>query len=288
MIRTSTNPIVPVRTGGARHGPRLNLRAGPRAVRVYMRAALRRHLWVVVMAGLLAAWQAVAAFELYPAFIVPPPAAVLERGWEVLRDGTLAVHTATTLVQAVVGLAIGATGGVVLGYALAKSSALDRVFSPLFAALQAVPIVAYAPLLVIWFGTGIESKIVTCALTVFFPMLTNTFVGIRSTPTAYYELMRGYSASRWEMFRLLELPAGLPVLFAGLKIAASLAVIGAVIGEWVSADAGLGYLIRLARQGFDTPLVFVAAFMLAVLARGLYWAVSWAEARLVRRETADA
>ncbi len=115
-------------------------------------------------------------------------------------------------------------------------------------ASQAVPIVALAPLLVIWFGFGGLSKVLVCALTVFFPALVNTIVGIRSVEPDLRSLMRSLQASRWQTFTLLEMPAALPVLFGGLKVSVTLAVIGAVVGEFVGADRGLGFLVNLARR----------------------------------------
>jgi NitT/TauT family transport system permease protein len=142
--------------------------------------------------------------------------------------------------------------------------------------------VAYAPLLIIWFGSGMTSKIVITALTVFFPMLMNTMVGIRTVPQSRRDLMRLFNATPWQTLWKLEVPASLPVLFTGLKVSATLAVIGSVVGEFISASAGLGYLIKVARDRYDTPLVLVAVIVLAVLARGSFWLVSIAERRFVR------
>ncbi|CAG1771943.1 partial Riboflavin transport system permease protein RibX, partial [uncultured bacterium] len=143
------------------------------------------------------------------------------------------------------------------------------------------PVVAYAPLLVIWFGTGPTSKIVTCMLTVFFPMLTNTVVGIRSVPPSLRDLMHSLRATRWQMFTRLEVPAAMPILLGGLKLSATLSVIGVVVGEFVSANAGLGYLVKLARDSYNTPLVMVAVLMLALIARLMYGAVALLEHRLL-------
>jgi NitT/TauT family transport system permease protein len=140
-------------------------------------------------------------------------------------------------------------------------------------ASQSVPIVALAPLLVIWFGTGQLSKVLVCALTIFFPMLVNTIVGIRSVEPDLIDLMRSLRATRWQMFTLLEVPSALPVLLGGLKVAVTLSVIGAVVGEFVAADRGLGFLINVARGNFDTALMFVALFTLVNIALILYLSV---------------
>jgi NitT/TauT family transport system permease protein len=165
----------------------------------------------------------------------------------------------------------------VLGYLLAKSRTLERILSPYIVASQAVPIVALAPLLVVWFGAGMFSKVLVCALTLFFPVLINTIVGIRSVDAELKELMVSLRASRWQAFRYLELPAALPVLFGGLKVGVTLSVIGAVVGEFVGADRGLGFLVNLARGLFDTPLMFVALFTLMSIALTLYLLVSGLE-----------
>jgi len=145
-----------------------------------------------------------------------------------------------------------------------------------------VPIVAVAPLIVIWFGAGHFSKVLICALIVFFPVLVNMVVGLKSVDEGLYDLMRSLKASRWQMFRLLEMPAALPVLLGGLKISVTLSVIGAVVGEFVAASEGLGFLINQARGLFNTPLVFVTILTLVLIALALYGAVSLLEARFLR------
>jgi NitT/TauT family transport system permease protein len=144
-----------------------------------------------------------------------------------------------------------------------------------------VPVVAIAPLLIIWFGPGLISKVLICALIVFFPVLVNTVVGLRSVPEELRDLMRSLQASRWQVIRLLEVPASLPVFLGGLRIGATLAVIGAVVGEFVGADRGLGFLINVGRGQYDTALVFVAVFTLVVMALSLYGLVVLCETRLL-------
>ena len=230
----------------------------------------------------LSLWEVVVRVGQYPAFILPTPRRVAARFVLAVRDGTLQMHTVVTLREVFVGLALGLSVAVVLGYALGKSRTLDRVLSPYIVASQAIPIVALAPLLVIWFGAGSLSKILVCALTLFFPVLVNTAVGIRNVDPGLVELMRSLRASRWQVFRYLELPAALPVLFGGLKVGATLSVIGAVVGEFVGADRGLGFLVNLARGLFDTPLMFVALFTLMSIALSLYFVVSALESWLLR------
>jgi NitT/TauT family transport system permease protein len=229
----------------------------------------------------LLAWEGLVRWQRYPPFILPSPGRVWARFLSVARDGTLWWHTQITLWEVATGLALGLGVAMLLGYGLAKSPTLERILSPYIVASQAIPAVAIAPLLIIWFGFGGLSKVLTCALTVFFPALVNTVVGLRSVEEDLVMLMRSLGASRWQRFILLEVPAALPVLLGGLKVGVTLAVIGAVVGEFVGADRGLGFLINLSRGIFDTPLLFVALFTLVVIALILYGAVSWLESRLL-------
>src|SRR5512143_9132 len=179
------------------------------------------------------------------------------------------------------GLVSGLGLATIVGYLVAKSRALERVLSPYLVASQAVPLVAIAPLLVIWFGPGMFSKILICAMIVFFPVLVNTIFGVRAVPPALHDLMRSLHASRGQILMKLEIPAALPVFLGGLRIGATLSVIGAVVGELVGSDRGLGFLINLGRGQYDTALVFVAVFMLIALALALYGLVSLAEKKLL-------
>lgn len=241
----------------------------------------RKWVSILVLLGILALWQLVVVMGIYPTFIIPAPLEVLNKFIDVVRDGTLFVHIGATLSSVLVGLLIGVLSAIALGYAVEKTPILEDALSPFIVAVQSTPVVAYAPLLVIWFGSGPTSKIVTSALIVFFPMLMNTIVGLRGVSPALRDLMHSLEASRWQMFVHLELPAAMPVLLGGLKISATLAVIGAVVGEFVSASAGLGYLINLGRSQYDTPLVIVAVLTLTGIARLLYGLVAMLEGRLL-------
>lgn len=246
------------------------------------RVLVRRVAAVAAPLLVLGLWQMVVTLELLQSFLVPAPLDVLATLQAVLADGTLWYHTRVTLAAVAGGLAAGLTLGVILGYLIAHSPLLEDLFSPVIVAFQSTPVVAYAPLLVYLVGTGVEGKIVTGLLIVLFPMLMNTIVGIRSVPADLHDLMRVSGASRWQVFVKLELPAAMPVLLTGLKTAATLSVIGAVVGEFIVADAGLGYLITLARSQYNTALVYVAMLTLATLGIGLYQSVALLERRLLR------
>jgi NitT/TauT family transport system permease protein len=241
----------------------------------------------MVLIAALMLWELLVYAGRYPAFILPAPARVWAKFLTVASDGTLWWHTWATLGEVAGGLALGLSAALLIGYGLAKSPFLERLLSPYIVASQSVPVVAVAPLLLIWFGFGTLSKVLICALTVFFPMLVNTIIGIRSVEPDLVALMRSLRATRWQMFMLLEVPAALPVLFGGLKVAVTLAVIGAVVGEFVGADRGLGFLLNLARGILDTPLLFVALFALVFIAMSLYLAVSWLETWLLRWQIGD-
>jgi NitT/TauT family transport system permease protein len=234
-------------------------------------------------------WEFVVYLWNPPPFILPPPLLVWDRLTLVLLDGSLLRHTLVTLSEVISGLVLGVCVATSLGYALAKWPAVERLLSPYVVASQSVPIVAIAPLLVIWFGPGMASKVLICALIVFFPVLVNTVVGLNSVPDDLRDLMRSLKATRWQTFRLLEAPAALPVFLGGLRIGATLAVIGAVVGEFVGADRGLGFLINRARGQYDTALVFVALIALVLMALGLYGLVILLERRwLSWRDRSDA
>lgn len=247
---------------------------------------LRRHLpWLLaplVLMALLALWELLVWLGDYPTFVLPAPRIVAAKFAAVLADGSLLRHTAVTLREVLLGLLFGVGAGLLLGYALGKNRTIERLVSPYLVTSQSVPIVAIAPLLVIWFGNGLLSKVLVCALITFFPTLISTIVGIRSVDADLRDVMRSLQATRWQHFRLLELPSALPVIFAGLKLSVILAVVGAVVGELIGANAGLGYLINLARGVFDTPLIFVAILGLVLIAQLLYLTVALIEWRLLR------
>ncbi len=250
----------------------------------------RRSFWQVLVSLLLVllVWEGICRLSGLPAFILPPPLQVAGRFWRGLRDGSLLFHTAVTLGEVLAGLLAGVTFALICGYGIARLRWLERLLAPYLVATQAIPIVAIAPLLVIWFGPGMFSKVLICSLIVFFPVLINTAIGIRAVPRPLHELMASLRATRWQTLRYLEIPAALPVLFGGLRVGATLSVIGAVVGELVGANRGLGFLINVARGQYDTALVFVAVFTLIGLALGLYSLVAFLERIfLVWQETPD-
>ena len=243
-------------------------------------------LLISILAFLLG-WYLLTQYGNIPEFILPSPRSVWTRFLQGVKDGSLPYHTGITLLEVVLGLLVGVIFATVVGYLLAKSRSLERVLSPYLVASQAIPVVAIAPLLVIWLGDGILSKVVICALIVFFPVLVNTIVGVRAVPTALYDLMNSLHATRGQILSKVEVPASLPVFLGGLRVGATLSVIGAIVGELVSAEKGLGFLLQLGDFQYDTAMVFVAVFMLVSLALMLYGIVMLLEKRFLKWQNKD-
>jgi NitT/TauT family transport system permease protein len=258
----------------------------PQRAQPAWRRWIRRHrthlVAPVVLLVFVLFWAGLVEWMDYPPFILPAPAAVARRMAAGLADGSLFLHMQTTVVEIGLGLLFGLTAAFVLGYWLGKHRGLEQVASPYIVASQSVPIVAIAPLLVIWLGSGLASKVAVTALITFFPALVATIVGIRSVDPDLHDLMRSLRARRGQIFWKLELPTALPIIFGGLKLSVTLAVVGAVVGEFMGANAGLGYLINLGRGVLDTPLMFVAIIVLVVIAQVLYLSVVAVENRVLR------
>jgi len=237
---------------------------------------------LISLAAFLAAWKAVTVVTGTPDYILPAPEVVGERALRAIGSGILWEHTAVTLSEILLGLAVGAASAIAVGIALGKSVVIERVLSPYIVAAQSVPILALAPLLDIWFGGGLLARVLICALIVFFPIAIATMVGIRSADPLLREMFRSLGATPGQITARLEIPSALPVIFGGLRVGVTLAVIGAVVAEWAGASSGLGVLINIANQGlFDTPLMFVALATLAVIGIGLHGLVVSIEHRLV-------
>lgn len=233
------------------------------------------------LAVALLAWKAIVVVGGYPPFILPPPEAVGARLVSAWRDGVIEPHAWATIVEIALGFASGGLLGLVAGYLLARSPLAERLLSPYLVAAQATPILALAPLLALWFP-GLASKVLICGLIVFFPVAISTMVGIRSVDARLLELGRSLRATRRQVLLTLEIPAALPSIFGGLRVGVTLAVVGAIVGEWAAPDKGLGVLINLARGSlFDIPLMFATLVTIAALGVALYVAVVVLERRLV-------
>ena len=236
---------------------------------------------LVTLCALTIAWELLVQIRGYPAFILPSPSDVGAKLLASIQTASFWGHVGITLVEVAGGLLIGGSLAVVIGYLVAKSRLLSSILSPLIVASQAVPIVAVAPLLAIWFGYGLTPKIVTSTLIVFFPILISVASGIRSIEPNLRDLMRSLQATRRQMFFKLEVPAALPMVFSGLRVGATLSVIGAVVGEFVNSDKGLGFLIKQGNGEYDTARTFVALIALVTIALLLYGMVALIEKRML-------
>ena len=227
-------------------------------------------------------WKAIVVIGNLPPFILPPPEQVGQRFIDAWLDGTVWPHFVTTMVEVALGLVVGVVLALAVGYGLARSALFERLASPYLVAAQAIPILVLAPLLVLWFGNGLASKVVICALIVFFPVAIATMVGIRSVDPRLLELGRSLRATDRQVLTTLEIPSALPNIFGGLRVGVTLAVVGAVVGEWAGASKGLAVLINLARGSlFDIPLMFAALLTIALIGVALYLVVVALEHRLV-------
>jgi NitT/TauT family transport system permease protein len=228
-------------------------------------------------------WQLIVAIGGYPTYILPGPLVVAERFADGWIDGIIGPHFLTTLSEVLLGLAIGSSAGILTGILLARSRLAARMLSPYIVAAQATPILALAPLIALWFGTGLSSRVLICALICFFPIAVGTMVGIRSVDPRLIELGRSLRASRWQRLTRIEVPSALPQILGSLRIGVTLAVVGAIVAEWAGGEQGLGVLINLARGSmFDIPLMFATLFTIAMLGVVLYLIVVAIERRLVR------
>lgn len=220
--------------------------------------------------GVIILWYIIVAIGDFPEFVMPSPKVVFLRLVKAIYDGQLLPHVMTTLIEVVLGLSVGTIAAILFGFLLSRSPIIDQALSPILVASQAVPVVAIAPLLVIWFGNGMLSKVLVCALIIFFPVLVNILLGLKAIPSEFHDLMTMFRANKWQKLRYLEIPAILPYFLGGLRVGATLSVTGAVVGEFLGAESGLGFLINVARGQYDTALVFVVIIILVLLALLLY------------------
>ena len=217
----------------------------------------------------LAGWEGVVRLLAVPAYIVPPPSRVTVALWRGFASGLYPRHLLYTLTETVLGFLLGAALGFSLGVAVASSRYIEYFVYPYIVMFQSLPKVALAPLIVIWFGLGLTSKVVNAALVAFFPLMVNTMVGLRSADEDRVSLMRALAASESQIFWMLRLPGALPFVMAGLDVAVILALIGAIVGEFVGAQHGLGMLIQSMNFTMDVSGQFSVLLILSVLGLAL-------------------
>jgi NitT/TauT family transport system permease protein len=218
----------------------------------------------------LLAWSLVVRAELVADYLLPAPSEVLRVFWQSLKNGLLWQYARPTLIESVEGFIVGSLFGLATGYGIARSGILARMLEPYLAASQAMPAIAVAPLLVLWLGYGLTPVVVLCALIVFFPVHINTALGVRTIDREILDAARVDGAGGWSLLRHFELPLALPSILAGMRAGLTLSITGAVVGEFVIGDRGLGGLLTIARGNFNTPLVFATLLTLALLASVFY------------------
>ena len=234
---------------------------------------------VAVLSVVALAWEAGVVTAGVPVYVLPAPSKIVLS--LVAHAPDLAAAGAVTLAEALLGFALGCCVSLVAAALMIHSQTLERSLLPLAILLKVTPVVAVAPLLVIWLGFGLAPKAVVAALITFYPMLINALAGFRAVAPEASDLLTTLAASRWEVFRLLRWPSALPYLFAGARVAIPLSLIGAVVGEWAGAERGLGRAVLLAYTNLDLPWLFAAVVVLAALGIGLTAALAVLERRIV-------
>jgi len=226
---------------------------------------------LIILAGLLGLWQALVWLTGAPRYILPGPMAVA--GVLVERWDSLFWHAGVTVAEILLGLLLGTGLGVASALLIASFRAMRRWLLPVLVVSQAIPVFALAPILTLWLGYGLGSKVAMATLIIFFPVTAAFVDGLRRTDPGWLDLARTMGGSRARVLRHLRIPAALPALGSGLRVATAVAPIGAVVGEWVGASAGLGYMMLHANARMQVDVMFAALFVLAVFAVGLYFAV---------------
>jgi putative hydroxymethylpyrimidine transport system permease protein len=233
---------------------------------------------LIVLVG-LAGWEAIVRLGFVDELILPAPTQVADSLWT--DRSLLAPDLATTTWEVLLGLAAAITAGALLGVAMHVSPRARNALRPLVIGSQAVPVPVIAPLVVLVLGFGLAPKVLLVALVCFFPVAINLYDGLRDTDSDAHKLLRSLDATRWQTLRMLELPSALPAAFTGVKIAAAVAVIGAVFAEWSGSDSGLGHALLTANGQLATPRAFAATLLLFLLAVLLYGAFALLERRVV-------
>jgi len=249
----------------------------------------RPHLPLVplVLVVFVAGWEGIVRAWQVPEFLVPAPSAIGRALMAGLTSRLYLDHFGVTLYESLLGFVIAAAAGIAFGTVIAQFRVVEQTLYPYLVALQTLPKIAIAPLLIIWLGFGLTSKVVIAALVAFFPILVNVIVGLKTVDASKLDLMRSLDASRWQTFRYVTFPNALPFVFAGLDIAIVFSVLGAIVGEFVGSQRGLGNLILQFHTSLDVAGMFAVLLLLAVLGVGLHLAIQAIQRRVIFWAQAD-
>ncbi|WP_010272847.1 ABC transporter permease [Paenibacillus senegalensis] len=229
----------------------------------------------------LAVWQGYVSLFNVPAHTLPGPGVFAQQFINYMTAGDMHTHIGTTLYEIFIGFLVGCVLGLIMGYILAKSPLLERLFTPYVVLAQTAPKISIAPLFLLWFGLGASSKIALVILVVFFPIMVNTVIGIRSVEKNMRDLLRILKANPWQRFISVEAPFSLPSIMSGVKVSTTYAITGAVIGEMIGAKAGLGYLVILGSETYNIGLILTAVLLLSVTGLILYLLTDFLEKKLL-------
>jgi NitT/TauT family transport system permease protein len=236
---------------------------------------------ILLAVAVIGMWQgACRLFDISP-LVLPPPSSIAVRLYALFASGDIWPHLWATIVEIISGFVLGVLAGLVIGTMISLIPVVERLVYPYLVALQTLPKVAIAPLFIIWFGYGLASKVVIAALVCFFPILVSVVAGFHATDRDQLEMMKAFGATEWQTLMRLRVPSALVLIFAGLEIAAVLAVIGAIVGEFVGAQVGLGYLIVALNFTLDVPGVFAVLIVLSAIGLAMHGAMRFAARRYI-------
>ena len=234
---------------------------------------------ILSLIGILVIWEILVLLLNIPEYLLPKPTRIIS---EIITNfDHLLNHTGVTMLEAIIGYIIANVFGFIVAVIFAHSKTVEKGLYPYAIALKTTPIIAMAPLLVLWFGTGITSKIIAAAVICFFPILVNTVKGLRAVDDEALDLFKSFSANKWQIFIKLRLPNSLPYIFSALKISTGLAIVGAVVGEFVGASKGIGYVILVSSYHLETVTMFAAITMSASAGILFFWLISLMEKKIV-------
>jgi NitT/TauT family transport system permease protein len=247
----------------------------------YVRSRPHVPLIPLLFVAVVALWESGVRIWRVPTYLVPAPSTVVEALAGGIRSGLFLANSWVTVYEALLGFVIAALAGIFLGAVIAQSRLVERTIYPYLVALQTLPKIAVAPLIIVWFGFGLSSKVIIAATVAFFPVLVNVIVGLKTVDQAKLDLMRSLSATPWQTFRLVTFPNALPFVFAGLDIAVVFSVLGAIVGEFVGAQQGLGNLILQFNVSLDIAGVFAVLALLSVLGVTLHLVMQAIQKRII-------